>query len=56
MFQIKIAELVIRIDNKYEYVSHFCEQYKVQEGQEDFAVSATEEEIRREQADGEGQF
>lgn len=56
MFQIKIAELVIRIDNKYEYVSHFCNQYKVQADQEDFAVSAAEEELLREQAEGEVHF
>ena len=52
MFRIKIAELIIRIDNKYEYVSNFCEQYKVKTEKEDFAVSATEEEILKEQRIG----
>lgn len=56
MFRIKIAELVIRIDNKYEYVSRFCEQYKVDADREDFAVFATEEEILKEQAEGEIRF
>ena len=49
MFFIKIAELVIEIDNKYEYVRAFCKDYTVPPVDEpDMRVSVTEEEIRRE--------
>lgn len=53
-FQIKIAGLVIGINNKYKYVSRLCEEYKVVPGidmeKEVFSVSASEEEILKEQA------
>ena len=49
-FQIKIAGLVIGINNKYEYVSRLCTEYKVEGEKEDFCVSATDQEILKEQA------
>lgn len=49
MFRIKIAGLVIGIDNRYEYVSEFCEHYKVYAGEEAFCVTAAEEELLEEQ-------
>lgn len=53
MFKIKIAELVIRIDNKYEYVSRLCELYKTADSaDEDFHVSASEQEILSEHQQG----
>lgn len=53
MFKIKIAELVIRIDNKYEYVSLLCEPYKVTDAEnEAFIVSASEQEILAEYDQG----
>lgn len=48
-FQIKIANLVIGINNKYEYVSRLCREYKVKGEKEDFCVSVTDQEILREQ-------
>lgn len=50
MFQIKMAGLVIGIENKYKHVSRLCEKYKVEDEKEDFRVSATDQEIREEQA------
>lgn len=52
MFQIKIAGLVIGVENKYTYVSRLCKNYKVKGQTEDFRVSATEAEIRKEKAGG----
>lgn len=48
MFRIKMANLVIGIDNQYEYTSGFCEHYKADSEQEDFRVSVTEQEILEE--------
>lgn len=56
MFQIKIAGLVIGIDNKYRYVSRLCEKYKVKDEKEDFRVSATKQEIQKEGAGSPGWF
>lgn len=56
MFKIKIAELIIRIDHKYEFVSRLCEPYKVSDAaKEDFGVSASEQEIAAE-SEGEENF
>lgn len=48
MFRIKIADLTIRIDNRYEYVRHLCSQYLTEGEEEDFDVAASEEEIQEE--------
>lgn len=48
MFRIEIAGIVIGIDNKYEYVSRYCERYKVST-EEEFCVSVTGEQILNEQ-------
>ena len=45
MFRIKIAGLVIGIDNRYEYVAWLCKRYIVAAEKEDFQVAAKKEEI-----------
>jgi len=52
MFGIRLAELDICIDNKYEYVEKMCEGYKVNTSSHDFSVCVTDEEITREEANG----
>ena len=49
MFKINIANLVIGIDNKYEYVRWLCREYETDMEKTDFWVSATEQEIAKEQ-------
>ncbi len=49
MFNIKIADLVIGIENKYEYVRWLCREYVTDMEETDFSVSVTETEIRKEQ-------
>lgn len=49
MFKIRIANLVIGIENKYSYVRRLCKEYETEAEPPDFCVSATEEEIIREQ-------
>lgn len=51
MFKIKIANLVIGIENKYEYVRWLCREYETDTEKTDFCVSATEQEIAKEQKD-----
>lgn len=49
MFNIRIAELVVRIDNKYDYVREFCKDYIVSdELPVDIEVSAAREELLKE--------
>ena len=45
MFCIKIADIVVGIENKYSYIEHHCRKYIVRDQQPAFIVSATEEEI-----------
>lgn len=49
MFCIKIAGVVIEIDNKYKYLRYLCQDYMVKDELPAFRVSATEEEILEEQ-------
>lgn len=55
MFDIKIADIPIRIENKYEYIREMCRDYITDEIPE-FTVSATDEEIMRENEGYEGDF
>lgn len=55
MFYIKIAEIMIGIDNKYSYIRRLCSDYEVEENTPAFFVSATEKEILQEQ-NGEPDF
>ena len=47
MFNMKIADIVIGIENKYEYIREMCRDY-VTEEEAEFCVSVTDEEIMRE--------
>ncbi len=49
MFRIRLANLVIGMENKYEYVHWLCRDYETDVGTPDFCVSATEQEIAKEQ-------
>lgn len=53
MFQIRIADLCIEIDNKYPAVARLCREYIVNAEKPDFSVSATDEQIEAEQAQSE---
>ena len=49
MFYIKIADITVAIDNKYEYVRMLCRDYIIPPAQEpDMTVRVDEEEIREE--------
>ncbi len=52
MFIIRIAELNIAINNKYDYVSNMCAEYICSDRNYDFKVSVTDEEILEEQRIG----
>jgi len=52
MFKIKIADLVIEIDNKYHYVESLCKDYIVEHETAIFSVCATKEEILKEKQFG----
>ncbi len=49
MFQIEAADLVIRIENRFEYVRNLCREYLTDDGRTpDITVAVSEEELRRE--------
>jgi len=52
MFNVKLAELNICIDNRYPYIENMCRDYIVC-APADFTVSATDEEIMAEDTTGE---
>lgn len=47
MFKIQIADLCVEIDNRYRYVLRQCQEY-LTDGEPDFSVHVTEEEIMAE--------
>lgn len=47
MFTIRIAQLNICIDNKFDYIEKLCRDYIVQDEDVDFEVSASESEIEQ---------
>ncbi len=51
MFNIKLADTVIGIDNKYEYIKQMCGDY-ITHSPAVFSVSANDEEIMREDTGG----
>ena len=53
MFNIKIADISVCIDNKYEYIREMCRDYITDEPAE-FSVSVTDDEIKRENDTNEG--
>ena len=56
MFKIKIADLVIEIDNRYAFVKNMCRDYIAENEEADFCVSATEADINAEKAVAEQAF
>ena len=53
MFNIKIADVSMCIENKYEYIRDMCRDYITDEPAE-FSVSVTDDEIKRENDTNEG--
>lgn len=51
MFNIRVADIVIGIDNKYNYIRDMCRDY-ISSSPAVFTVSASDEEIERENPDG----
>ena len=55
MFRIEIAGLVIRIENRYDYVHDLCREYIIEDSSDssadasvdDISISVSEEEIRQ---------
>lgn len=50
MFNVRLAELNICIDNKYPYIEAMCREY-ITDAPADFTVSVTDDEIKAEGAD-----
>lgn len=50
MFDIRLADVVIRIKNKYEYIENMCREYKAENDVPDFEVSVSYEEIEEERS------
>lgn len=48
MFIIEIAQVKIKINNKYEYLNHFCKDFIITSDNYDFEVSVNEDEIDNE--------
>lgn len=49
MFKIKIADFVIEIDNKYDYIKKLCSKYVYEGEGKDFSASCTEDDITNEE-------
>lgn len=49
MFKVRLADLTVAVDNKYNYIEEMCAGYVVPHAEhEDFCVSATDDEISAE--------
>lgn len=50
MFVIKLADLYIEIDNRFDYVERFCRGYIAESGADsvDFAVSVSDDDLKKE--------
>ncbi len=51
MFNLKMADLNILIENKFPYIQKMCEKYLTNETNSDFSISVTEEEIVQEKTE-----
>ena len=49
MFKIKMADFVIEIDNKYNYIKRLCSKYVYEGEDKDFSAACTEEDISNEE-------
>ena len=57
MLYIRMADMCIRIENKYDHVTHLCRHYTVDPTDRvDLSVSVTDEQIRQELDASEGEF
>lgn len=56
MIKIKIADFVIEIDNKYDFIEKMCKDYLTDIEAVDFSVKCTDEELERERASAEHDF
>lgn len=45
MFKIKIADIIIEINNKYEYLRKLCKNYIIESGKPEFTVTITQKNI-----------
>lgn len=48
MFVISIADMKVRIDNKYDYVTKLCRDYIINTDEFDFTVKVSEENLKKE--------
>lgn len=55
MFCIKIADLIVGIENKNHYIEYLCKEYLTDCHKPDFVVCATQEEIEEEKRTAESQ-
>ena len=55
MFKIKIADIIIEINNKYKYLEKICRDYIVENGCPDFSIAVTQKNINEER-DKENQY
>lgn len=53
MFTVKLADMIIRIENKYEYIENMCKDYIVADNEPDFEVRVSDAEITYEGEQGE---
>ena len=56
MFKIKIADLVIEIDNRYDFVKRMCRDYIEEEEPATFSVCVTDADLEEERAASEEKF
>ena len=57
MFKIKIADLVVEINNKFDFVKKVCKDYIVDENtKSDFSVCVTQEELEKDKKTANGNF
>ena len=48
MIKIKLADFIIQINNKYDFVERMCKGYLVNDGEPDFVVECTDDDIQAE--------
>ncbi len=56
MFILKLADISIKINNKYNYLEKLCKDYIVEESDFEFEVTVTEEDIDSEQSKSDLEF
>jgi hypothetical protein len=48
MIKLKLADFIIQINNRYDFVEKQCKGYIVDSGEPDFIIECTENEIQAE--------